>query len=351
MSSFLVAIAMCYILIKIPFWILSSVRGGGRSRVGSLIKGFLAYKTLGLIRGGMASMTGRQRSRGAKSTSAADPYENSRAGADGQYLLPLTGLTRGRLRQPFQNRTAPAPVTRSPRKPRGRQGALFSIDGKPVSSALPPELGPSAMRLNPRPGEQHMLPIHARHDPDRTAPNTPPSSEAGPQAGAVQPPLFTRSGRPRPQALPPKPGNPGAIPARIPPGGQYPLPLVGPFTTQSVPTPPTRSPAQPDPRPVQVPGQRPLLTPGGEVHPQARARRPHSTPKPAAPPAYKGIRPDKHGQYALPLDLPRPTRGRPRRSTTRTGTSPAGADPNQFELPLHPPVPPPASTPGEGDPT
>ncbi|PKW18782.1 hypothetical protein [Saccharopolyspora spinosa] len=348
MSSFLVAIAMCYILIKIPFWVLSSVRGGGRSRVGSLIKGFLAYKTFGLIRGGMASMASRQRSRGATSASAADPYENSRAGADGQYVLPLPGLARGRLRRPFHNRTKPAPAARSPRNAVGRQGALFSVDGKPVRSALPPDLGPSAMRLNPRPGEQHMLPIHARHDPDRTTPDTPPSSEAGPPAGAGQLPLFTRSGRPRPQALPPKPGNPGAIPTRIPPGGQYPLPLVGPFTTQSVPTPPPPPTAQPDPGPVRVPGQRPLLTPNGEVHPHARARRPRRVPpKPAAPSAYKGIRPDKHGQYALPLDLPRPARSRPRPTTT--GASPAGADPSQPELPLDLPAAP--STPAEGDPT
>lgn len=167
MSSFLVAIAMCYILIKIPFWVLSTVRGGGRSHVGSLIKGFLAYKTFGLIRGGMASIAGFQRSRGATTASAADPYENSRAGADGQYVLPLSGLTRGRLRQPFQNRTKPAPVARSSRNAGVRQGALFSVDGKPVRSALPPDLGPSGMRLNPRPGEQRMLPIHARHDPDQ----------------------------------------------------------------------------------------------------------------------------------------------------------------------------------------
>ncbi|MGW5643655.1 hypothetical protein [Saccharopolyspora sp. NPDC003762] len=349
MSSFLVAIAMCYILIKIPFWVLSSVRGGGRSRVGSLIKGFLAYKTFGLIRGGMASMTGHQRSRGAPSSSAPDPYANPRAGADGQYLLPLTGLTRGRLRQPFPHRTAAAPGTRSPRTPSGRQGALFSLDGKPVRSALPPELGPSAMRLNPRPGEQHMLPIHARHDPGRAVPDPSPSPEAGPQPGVGQLPLFTRSGRPQSQALPPKPGNPGAIPNPVPPGGQYPLPLVGPFTTHSVPTPPTPPPAHLDARSVQVPGQRPLFTPSGEVHPQARARRQsRPVPKPTAPSAYKGIRPDKHGQYALSLDLPRPTRSRPRPATTVVGASPPGADPSQPELPLDLPASP---TPAEGDPT
>jgi hypothetical protein len=44
--NLLVTLALLYILFKIPFWILGSVRnGGGRSLIGSLVKGFLAYKT------------------------------------------------------------------------------------------------------------------------------------------------------------------------------------------------------------------------------------------------------------------------------------------------------------------
>jgi hypothetical protein len=46
--NLLVALALMYILFKIPFWILGSIRGGGgRSQVGSLVRGFLAYKTFG----------------------------------------------------------------------------------------------------------------------------------------------------------------------------------------------------------------------------------------------------------------------------------------------------------------
>ena len=57
MIQFLVALALCYVLIKIPFWILGSLRGsrGGRSMVGSLIRGVIAYKTFGLVRGLTAS--------------------------------------------------------------------------------------------------------------------------------------------------------------------------------------------------------------------------------------------------------------------------------------------------------
>lgn len=49
MIQFLVALALCYVLIKIPFWVFKSIRGGGgRSVVGGLIRGLIAYKTFGL---------------------------------------------------------------------------------------------------------------------------------------------------------------------------------------------------------------------------------------------------------------------------------------------------------------
>ncbi len=51
MIQFLIALALCYVLIKIPFWVLGSLRGGGsRSMVGSLVRGLIAYKTFGLVR-------------------------------------------------------------------------------------------------------------------------------------------------------------------------------------------------------------------------------------------------------------------------------------------------------------
>src|SRR5207248_7774050 len=51
--NILVALALMYILFKIPFWLLSSAKvgRGGRSLLGSLVRGFLAYKTFGLLKG------------------------------------------------------------------------------------------------------------------------------------------------------------------------------------------------------------------------------------------------------------------------------------------------------------
>jgi hypothetical protein len=46
-----VTLALLYILIKIPFWILGSLRGGGhRSLVGTLARTYVIGKTVTLFR-------------------------------------------------------------------------------------------------------------------------------------------------------------------------------------------------------------------------------------------------------------------------------------------------------------
>ena len=50
--TLLVVLALLYILFKIPFWLLAAARiGHGRSLLGSLVRGFVAYKTFGLLTG------------------------------------------------------------------------------------------------------------------------------------------------------------------------------------------------------------------------------------------------------------------------------------------------------------
>ncbi|MBB5157420.1 hypothetical protein [Saccharopolyspora phatthalungensis] len=205
-----------------------------------------------------------------------------------------------------------------------------------------------------------MLPIPTHHDPNRTSRRSlhedltsprPTRTTPNPQ----QPTLFTRTGRPRPAARPPQPGNPGAMPVRIRPGEQHYLPLVGPFTSQATPPPgpkPTVPADQPPPRPARPPGQQALLSTTGEVRPQARARRP-ARPSPVVPPAYKGIRPDRDGQYRLPLNVPKkPARHRGRRPAAEEPGPPSPArHPEQPELPLNLPAtrpPQPRTTPRGG---
>ncbi|MCE7009906.1 hypothetical protein LWC34_44945 [Kibdelosporangium philippinense] len=47
--NLLIVLALLFILFKIPYWFLSPMRSGGRSLLSSLVRGFIAYKTFGLL--------------------------------------------------------------------------------------------------------------------------------------------------------------------------------------------------------------------------------------------------------------------------------------------------------------
>ena len=61
LPTMLAVLALLFILYRIPFWLLAASRiGQGRSLVGSLVRGFLVYRTLGLLRGMPAGRARRQ---------------------------------------------------------------------------------------------------------------------------------------------------------------------------------------------------------------------------------------------------------------------------------------------------
>lgn len=286
--NLLVALALMYILFKIPFWVLSAVRGGGgRSLVASLIKGFLTYKLFGLLRGGggkTGHATGPGGGRGGTGSAAcADPYANPRTTASDQYVLPLPGLRRTRpARKP-----TPAPVPK-PSAPRGRQLVL------PLGQDWPenrPVLG--------RDG-QYRLPLNVQ----RTT--SPPPPPAGTDTDGQRPPRRNR-GKQLELPFDPYKGN------RPTHSGQYALPLEG---VRRVPR-----PAAPPPPPASP-----------------RARRQAVQPQLPFDP-YKGNRPARDGQYPLPLEgvhrvaapKPAPAPQSSARSAPRAG--------RQLRLPLDLPKP------------
>ncbi len=244
--NLLVALAIMYVLFKIPFWFLGSLRGGGgRSLLGSIARGFIAYKTFGLLRG-RGGGGRRPRSPGGGDSCGgngggggpADPYARTRTTTGGQYVLPLTGVRRTRpTRKPTP---APAP---KPRPARGRQFALPLGDDWPEWK----QHGPNG---------QYRLPL----DVERIKPTPPPPGQPG-TGGRPR-------GRPRGGTQLELPFDPykGNRPNR---GGQYPLPLEG-----------VRRVASPKPAPA--------------------------TPPPAA-----RRTPRAGQQFRLPLDLPKPARRTP----------------------------------------
>lgn len=307
-----------YILFKIPFWVLGSIRGGGggRSFVGSLIRGFIAYKTFGLIsgRGGGSaqSRSGRSRRAGDGSPDNAqagggepDPYARVRSTPDGQYVLPLTGMRRTRPDRTPPPAAAPAPAA-SPRGGQGRQLALPLGEDWPENR---PVLG--------RDG-QYRLPLDVTRVPRPPAPSRP----------SAAPPSSPARGRPRAGTQLELPLDPyrGNRPTR---SGQYPLPL-GDLPRSRTTSPPPAAPipvgrrpsgqlALPfDPYKTNTPlrsGQYPL--PFDDLH---RVPRPAPPAAPVPPAAIPVRRPA--GQLRLPLDLP-----------SRTGT----------QRPATPPAPPPTA--------
>ncbi|CRK55156.1 Outer membrane protein, OmpA/MotB family [Alloactinosynnema sp. L-07] len=303
--NLLVALALMYILFKIPFWVLSSVRGGGgrSGLIGSLVKGFLAYKTFGLLGGGggggkspkpRPSGGGRGGNGGGGSSggnSSSNPYANARTTGGGQYVLPLPGVRRTRP----TGKPTPKPKSGPTPKPSGLQGRQLAL---PLGEDWPenkPVLG--------RDG-QYRLPL----DVQRTTP--PPTSPAGADTGGRR--TRTAGGKQLELPLDPYRGN---RPNR---SGQYPLPLDG---VRRVPR-----PASPPPPPSPRPSGRRVVQPELPFDP------------------YKGNRATRGGQYPLPLDglrrapAPKPAPAPPP-AASATPPRPAPRAGQQLRLPLDLPKP------------
>jgi hypothetical protein len=287
--QFLVALALCYVLIKIPFWVLGSVRGGGGSSlVSSAVRAILAYKTFGLIGavGSASAKSSRPRPRQKPEAGENDPYAQTRATANGQYVLPLQGLKRGRLPKPPRQRY---PAT--PRPPRsGQQGTQLKL---PVDGEWPenkPRLG--------RDG-QYQLPLEVTRQPKpKPAQPTPERPSSPPKGRQLQLPADGEWPENKP---------------RLGRDGQYRLP-IDVQRVRRAPPPPTR------PRPTRSPRSgRQLRLPVDGEWPENKPRL------------------GRDGQYQLPLNVQR-TRKPDRNPPDEPPPPPRrGSRPRQQQLPLNQP--------------
>jgi hypothetical protein len=237
--NLLVALALMYILFKIPFWILGAIRSGRGGMLGSAVKGFLAYKTFGLFRGRGGNVRTKRASSDTTATPTAspDPYRGSRTTANGQYVLPLPGIRRTRSTAT----PGPGPDT-TPRSARARQLTFPLGEDWPENK---PVLGHDG---------QYRLPLHVhRTSPPALGPPRPPRPPTGSHGAG-------KSGRQLELPFDPYKGN---RPART---GQYPLPLDGVRRVRATANPPA-GPAPPVARP----------------RPGRQLRLPLELPKPAKP--------------------------------------------------------------------
>ncbi|GAA4866626.1 hypothetical protein GCM10025787_60590 [Saccharopolyspora rosea] len=215
MIHFLIALALCYVLIKIPFWALGSIRGGGRSFVGSLVRGLIAYKTFGLLRGLGSGKASKLRAGGQKSAASTDPYARTRTTSTGQYMLPLNVK---RVPTSPRRQTGPPPKPRPSGAGKGRQLAL-PLDGEWPENK--PRLG--------RDG-QYRLPFEVQRQPKPTPPPTAPSQSTSSTASRGRQLAFPADGQ-WPENKP-----------RLGKDGQYQLPLNVQRTRKPAP-PPAAEPA------------------------------------------------------------------------------------------------------------
>jgi hypothetical protein len=306
--NILVAMALVYVLIKIPFWFLGSLRGGGgRSLLGSVIRGFLTYKSLGLL-GGLFGGGSHTRSPSRKPTPRPDPYTRVQATSTGQYTLPLPGLKRGRTSVPPHQRY-PARGTKNPfgprRAPSGVQLSLPLGDDWPENK---PILGQDG---------QYRLPLNV----ERVAPTPPPPRQSSPRQSSPRQsgPRGGRRGQQLQFEFDPYRGNQPTH------SGQYALPLGV-----------TRAP-----RPASPPPPAPPTAP-----PRSGA---HGTQLELPFDPYQGNRPTRSGQYPLPLDgvhRVRPATPAPPPPAPATAAAapppprPATRKGRQLRLPLDLPKPP-----------
>lgn len=263
--NMIVALALIFVLIKTPFWLLSVLKiGQGRSFVGSIARAYLTYKTLGLLKGSTGSSarraaraTSAQRAprppRGPRTAANSDPFARVRSTRDGQLMLPLAGVRR----VPRQPSPTPAPATgtlpsRPARTPRGRQLAFDFTPPDPYRG------------IRAGAGGQYPLPIlvrRVRATPPAPPPPERPGRRAKPQQLAFD---FTEPAPPDPYAR--------LRPTR---SGQYPLP----FPVARVK--PVASPPNPPQPPVPArPAGRQLHLPMPDLPVRRRAPR---TPRGGTP--------------------------------------------------------------------
>lgn len=241
LGTLVVAIALFFVLFKIPFWMLRAVKvGSGRSFLGSLVRAYVAAKTFGMVAGkaglagkagaGAAAKSGRGRGSTGANAGPADPPWPAQP-----RLAPTPAMVAQRLKAAHDAERA-----RAARRSRLPSQAPQFLQPQPQQSThdpavVPPTPGPTMPDFSSAP-----------------TPDTPiaPSSRRRPRPGSAPP--FQSPGGPRRRGNTPPPARPIRV-ASVPPQLRFqpatPTPPPAPPTKASAaPAAPVFRPAQPEPR-------------------------------------------------------------------------------------------------------
>ncbi|MFK0111799.1 hypothetical protein [Streptomyces sp. NPDC091217] len=231
----LMTLALMYIVFKIPFWILGSLRiSGGRSFAGSVVRAYAMYRTLRLLRGVNAAGAASRRSGTRPSLPAAG------SGGAANSPRPLSpGPAPGGPR-PRRNGGGPARPGLPGGDPSRPPGPPFFLQPIPMvperDQPIPPAGSPPSIPQFRAPGEPPRGGSPTRAPRPVPRPTHPPGLPRFQAPAGSQPALPTRA-----EGKPPAP----ALPRFQPP---TPQPRTPPRHPTRPPTPATFRPAVPEPR-------------------------------------------------------------------------------------------------------
>jgi hypothetical protein len=244
LGTLLAAIALFFVLFKIPFWLLKAVKvGSGRSFLGGLARAYIAAKTFGMV-AGKTGASGNPGTAGATTTARRGGGRGGRAG----------GATANPAR-PAQPRRAPTPEmvnkrlqaahdaerTRAARRPRLASQAPQFLQPSPQDTTHDPAITPA--------NQGPAMPPAFSSAPTPATPISPP--RRGPQPGSASQFQVAGGARRRGAAQPPaRPIRSASVPPQLqfrPATPPAPQPSSPPRSASASVAPVFRQ-AQPDPR-------------------------------------------------------------------------------------------------------
>ncbi|AEA23460.1 MULTISPECIES: hypothetical protein [Pseudonocardiaceae] len=272
LGTLVAAIALFFILFKIPFWLLKAVKvGSGRSFLGGLARAYIAAKTFGMV----AGKTGALGKAGAAGTAKTGGRGGGGGGGGGR------GGGSADPPWPAQPRLAPTPEMVNKRL----KAAHDAERARAARRSRLPSQAPQFLQPSPQ---------DTTHDPAVTPANQ----------GPAMPPEFSSAPTPATPISPPRRGSrPGSAPQFQAAGGPRrrgaTAPPARPIRTASVPPQLQFRPATP-PAPQPSPPPRPASAPAAPVFRQAQPeprigdayRRTQSVP----PPVFRAPKPTSGGE-------------------------------------------------------
>jgi hypothetical protein len=279
LGTLVAAIALFFILFKIPFWLLGSIKvSSGRSFLGGLARAYVAAKTFGMVAGKSGAFGAKTAAASAANATRAGSRPGSGRGGSGGGAATPPWPTQPLTQPPAALRMSPTPemVSRRMRHTHDAERARAARRSR-VPSQAPQFLQPTPQATTHDPA---VTPANQGPTmPEFSSAPTPstPTSRRGPRPGSA--PQFHAAGGPRRRGATPAPARPIRV---------APVPSRLQFRPATLPTPQPASPAQPPSGPAA-----PVFR---QAQPEARIGDAYRRTQSVPPPAFRASKPTPGGE-------------------------------------------------------